>query len=205
MMERLTNDFSVNEMSMYSLAHNCCYIEEESGEAWYRDYETEISAREFAREILREHDILEFDDNAMLSDDAFDEEILEMLMCDPKTIEGLTALFYRNLWAMAELRERLKRYENLEEQGLLLRLPCAEKTVVYQIDHYLECKYDFECVKTGIDEQHMCEDGLYCEHEYPKYYVKENLFTLHLLGEIGKTVSLTREEAEVKLKELEGE
>ena len=34
-------------------------------------------------------------------------------ICTPR---GLIATFYQNLWAMAELRERLKYYEDLEEQ-----------------------------------------------------------------------------------------
>lgn len=34
---------------------------------------------------------------------------------------GLIAVFYRNLWAMADLRERLKKYEDLEEQGKLIK------------------------------------------------------------------------------------
>lgn len=33
------------------------------------------------------------------------------------SIEGLIALFYRNLWAMADLRERLKVYEDEEEKA----------------------------------------------------------------------------------------
>ena len=47
------------------------------------------------------------------------------------TPRGLIATFYQNLWAMAELREKLKYYEDLEEQGRLLVLPCKVGDTVY--------------------------------------------------------------------------
>ena len=36
-------------------------------------------------------------------------------------MEGLIAVFYTNIWAMADLHESLKEYEDLEEQGKLLK------------------------------------------------------------------------------------
>lgn len=50
-----------------------------------------------------------------------------MLSIEPDSQIGLLALFYRNLWAMADLRERLKYYEDLEldeyiEQSILHRI-----------------------------------------------------------------------------------
>ena len=45
----------------------------------------------------------------------------------------MIATFYQNLWAMAELREKLKYYEDLEEQGRLLVLPCRVGDTVYEI------------------------------------------------------------------------
>ena len=45
----------------------------------------------------------------------------------------MIATFYQNLWAMAELREKLKYYEDLEEQGRLLVLPCKVGDTVYEI------------------------------------------------------------------------
>ena len=68
------------------------------------------------------------------SDEDFDDwmgcYIGEDGICTPR---GLIATFYQNLWAMAELRERLKYYEDLEEQGRLLVLPCKVGDTVYEI------------------------------------------------------------------------
>ena len=128
-MKRLTMD-NVEEMSMYSLAHNCCYIDENRNTR-YRDFEIDIDARELAKGLLREltEDVVSFE-----SDEGFDDWmgccIGEDGIC---TQRGLIATFYQNLWAMAELREKLKYYEDLEEQGRLLVLPCKVGDTVYEI------------------------------------------------------------------------
>lgn len=128
-MKRLTMD-NLEEMGMFSLAHNCCYIDE-NGNTRYRDFEIDIDARELAKGLLREltEDAVSFE-----SDEDFDDwmgcYIGEDGIC---TQRGLIANFYQNLWAMAELRERLKYYEDLEEQGRLLVLPCKVGDTVYEI------------------------------------------------------------------------
>lgn len=119
-MNRLTSNKPVEEMGMYELAHNCCCYE--NGNAVYRDFEMEMDAREFARNLM----VTLTDDELSLDDDVFDEEVLENLQYDPfSDVRGLIALFYRNLWAMADLRERLKEYEDAEEQGKIMKLPTA--------------------------------------------------------------------------------
>ena len=57
--------------------------------------------------------------------------MLDCLKYGINTKEGLIATFYRNLWAMAELREKLKMYEDLEEQGKLIKLPCTIGDILY--------------------------------------------------------------------------
>ena len=105
---------NVEEMDMFGLAHNCCYIDE-NGNTRYRDFEIDIDARELAKGMLKEmtEDAVSFE-----SDEDFDDwmgcYIGEDGIC---TQRGLIATFYQNLWAMAELREKLKYYEDLEEQG----------------------------------------------------------------------------------------
>ena len=49
-MERLTTDKPVSEMTMIELAYNGCYAKD--GKARYRDYEKDIDAREFARNLI---------------------------------------------------------------------------------------------------------------------------------------------------------
>ena len=118
-MKRLTMD-NLEEMGMFSLAHNCCYIDE-NGNTRYRDFEIDIDARELAKGMLKEmtEGAVSFE-----SDEDFDDwmgcYIGEDGICTPR---GLIATFYQNLWGMAELREKLKYYEDLEEQGRLLVLP----------------------------------------------------------------------------------
>ena len=118
-MERLTTNKSVSDMSMVEQAHNSCYVDSE-GNARYRDYEMEMDARDFARNLM----VTLTKEELPVDDTEFDEEILDNLTIDPfSDVRGLIAMFYRNMWAMADLREKLKRDEDAEEQGLLLRLP----------------------------------------------------------------------------------
>ena len=143
-MKRLTMD-NVEEMDMFGLAHNCCYIDE-NGNTRYRDFEIDIDARELAKGMLKEmtEDAVSFE-----SDEDFDDwmgcYIGEDGIC---TQRGLIATFYQNLWAMAELREKLKYYEDLEEQGRLLVLPCKvgehpEETYLTQfLKHYPNAPLD---------------------------------------------------------------
>lgn len=106
-MSRLTVNKSVKDMGMYELAHNSCFTKD--GEAYYRDFSREISARDFARELYKEYSVYELAED----DDELDEELMEDLQSEPTKLQtGLIALFYRNLWAMADLYERLKRYED---------------------------------------------------------------------------------------------
>lgn len=107
-MERLTVNKSVADMSMFELSHNCCYVNGE-GNARYRDYEMEMDARDLARNLM----VTLAKDELPVDDEEFDEEVMENLMIDPfSDVRGLIALFYRNLWAMADLREKLKTYED---------------------------------------------------------------------------------------------
>ena len=97
--------------------------------------------------------------------------------------------------------EKLATYEDLEEQGLLVRLPVATGTNVYVVGSFLDCIYDYEhCEAT---QKWKCEEYVQCEYEKKKYYVKEINFTSIMKNSIGKSIFLTREEAEKKLEEME--
>lgn len=108
-MSRLTTDKIVSEMSMVELAHNCCYADDER-RARYRDYELDIDARDLAKMLIK--DMCD-EDLTSMTDEEFDDYIGEMLSAEMNSQIGLIALFYRNLWAMADLRERLKAYEDV--------------------------------------------------------------------------------------------
>lgn len=128
-MKRLTTNKKATDMGMTELALNCCYIAED-GTGRYRDYEMDMDERDFARNLMT---TLAGED-LPLEEESFDEEMMDNIMIDPfADVRGLIALFYRNMWTMSELREALKRYEDAEEQGLLIRLPCKVGDTVYYI------------------------------------------------------------------------
>lgn len=106
-MKRLTSDKPVAKMGIVELAHNSCYINE--GKARYRDYDLDEDARVLARELLKDH---AGGDDAFTNDEDFDDWMADYLQDGMDSVEGLIALFYRNLWAMADLREVLKAYED---------------------------------------------------------------------------------------------
>lgn len=110
-MKRLTVYKPASDMNMVELAHNCCYVKDRN--ARYRDFEMDMDARDFARNLMT---TLTGDD-LPTDDDDFDEEIMKNLQYDPfESVTGLIALFYRNLWAMADLRETLKSYEDAKDK-----------------------------------------------------------------------------------------
>ena len=95
---------------------------------------------------------------------------------------------------VANWLEELKSYKDLEEQGLLVRLPCKVGDTVYDID----ASYPEPCKIKAFS--HGCHDLLEfgCEDEITFYYTgcDRPIAGAFLLSEIGKTVFLTREEAE---------
>lgn len=86
---------------------------------------------------------------------------------------------------------KLAIYENLEEQGRLLLLPCAFGTDVYGI-------YADDCGNTNCLSN--CDR---CENSYWRIY--KTTFEPININYFGKTIFLTKEEAEAKLKEIKGE
>lgn len=108
-----------------------------------------------------------------------------------------------NCETIKNMIKKLADYEDLEEQGLLVRLPVATGTNVYVVGSFLDCIYDYEHCKAT--QKWKCEEYVQCEYEKKKYYVKEIKFTSIMKDSIGKSVFLTREEAEKKLEELKNE
>lgn len=89
--------------------------------------------------------------------------------------------------------QKLADYEDLEEQGLLLRLPCKVGNTVYSIAN------DGKIYPVKATREVRIVDGvLYIICESCKYS------DLVSYDDIGKTVFLTKSEAEAKLKELRG-
>lgn len=106
---------------------------------------------------------------------------------------------------VANWLEELKSYKEAEEQGLLVRLPNDLSKKVYRITYeYTECSKFGETV---IDcENYNCSCD--CDSEKKFYIVESNLrFMLfcNYYDELGKTVFLTREEAEKELEEMKND
>lgn len=90
-----------------------------------------------------------------------------------------------------KLYAKLKEYEDLEEQGLLVRLPCPVGTTVYNTTWW-------DCVQEKVKV-----DGKTFYRTVHKHKVSKSTFSLLDICDFGKTVFLTKEEAEQKLKEME--
>lgn len=219
-MKRLTTNKNVIDMGMAELAHNACYAGR-NREARYRDYSLDTDARELARKLLVDY---ADGDDAFTSDEDFDSCMVEYLQEGTESMEGLIALFYRNLWAMADLYEKLKYYEDLEEQGGLIELPCRVGDTVYVYSRmrpfidmdFEEAKEELLYLEAKVVSYRKNSNGSYIKlkvrakwlYEWidpdcgadSGYFEREKYFT-YPLSAIGKTIFLTREEAE---KALEG-
>lgn len=113
-------------------------------------------------------------------------------------------------------------YEDAEEQGLLVRLPCKVGDVVYKVKN----NADACCECNFFEAGYCCEE--YCNNKdveecYPIYpqYADKPLCEKHFYEVVeyktslewifinrkcfGKTVFLTKEEAEQALKQMKGE
>ena len=92
-----------------------------------------------------------------------------------------------------KLYKHLAEYEDLEEQGLLIKLPYKIGTTVYDIRWWDNIT---KKVKVGGETYYKTV----CKHK-----VSKSKFSLHDYDDIGKEVFLTKEEAEKALERLEKE
>ena len=123
--------------------------------------------------------------------------------CDIKYLETATMNNpIKEYWEhkqVAEYLRKLKEYEDLEEQGRLLKLPCKVGDKIFldfagfgkDIDKFTVKDFHLDCFKDG-------ETTLFCEYES-----NDRTFSGQIdVMEFGNTVFLTKYEAEAKLKEL---
>lgn len=103
-----------------------------------------------------------------------------------------------NVWVKnhdyIKVSEKLAEYEDLEEQGLLVRLPC-------KVGDYLYCIVNGKVKKLKVHSFGVSDFEI-TDIEF-KYV--DGFKIVRFVGEVGKTVFLTREEAEKKLEELKNE
>ena len=144
-------------------------------------------------------------------------------VCDIKYLEKTTMNNpIKEYWEhkqVAEYLRKFKEYEDLEEQGRLIKLPCKEAytksgDIVYLI-------YDdevVECINCGLGINPVDgkayialatdEDIFPYRRPVPEYDLDPTDWCTNAIdaevGEIGKTVFFTKSAAEAKLKELRG-
>lgn len=94
--------------------------------------------------------------------------------------------------------EKLADYEDLEEQGLLVRLPCKVGDTVWDNDFGYPESYEIKAFSYGYCDSYVEPD---IEDQIIFYYenYSGSITGAFPMSEIGKTVFLTREEAEKKL------
>ena len=100
--------------------------------------------------------------------------------------------------------EKLAYYEDLEEQGRLIELPCKVGDKVYMIQRrYTKCSKHRE-----YRDEYNCQgcEELVCDSQIEYYISPPNSSTIDWIvkmeKQFGKTVFLTKEEAKAKLAEL---
>lgn len=98
---------------------------------------------------------------------------------------------------------KLKEYEDLEEQDRLIKLPCKVGDTVWDVDCGRPCAYTITAFSFGECEEYICEPVTTKETVF--YYANSSgsITGSFAESEIGKSVFLTKSEAEKKLKEME--
>lgn len=97
----------------------------------------------------------------------------------------------------AELRERLKEYEDAEERFELLHLPCKVGDTVYLMLNGIPAILDGDVLRISLNRK---DELVFCiGHQSGMYYTTDNF----KITSFGKTVFLTRKEAEQALRERE--
>ena len=97
---------------------------------------------------------------------------------------------------------KLKDYEDLEEQGLLLRSPCKVGCIVYRINTgarkifpLFVVELRFKMVGNYIREKIYCSDDV----------ISKTVSRIYYKEDVGIKIFLSKHEAEQKLKEMESD
>lgn len=102
---------------------------------------------------------------------------------------------------LAEWLEELKSYKEAEEHGLLVRLPCKVGDKVWDNDFGHPESYEIKAFSYGYCDGYVEPD---IEDQIIFYYenYSGSIAGAFPMSQLGKTVFLTREEAEKKLEEM---
>ena len=103
---------------------------------------------------------------------------------------------------ISDALKKLADYEDLEQQGRLIKLPCKVGDIVWDNDYGRPCAYTITAFSFGECEEYICEPVTTKEVVF--YYTNSSgsIIGSFAESEIGKSVFLNKSEAEAKLKEL---
>ena len=227
---RLTTDSPKNNVEM---ALNLFFVKDK--EVWVRGYGkdgADISLFDLSRDLTRWNcPYVDLD----ISDDSFSMMMAEWLWEDVESFERVLALLYQAAWVCAELRERLKAYEDTgltpercaefaraDAEGRYIVMRDAEQEGVARLRELakadkdgrvivLPCKVGHRVFALLDTDKHISE----CEVKQIGLGNEIGFVGLEPIGArgreygvslkgFGKTVFLTREEAEKALAEMEG-
>lgn len=108
-----------------------------------------------------------------------------------------------NKGSFQDILEKLYQYEELEEQGLLLRLPCKAGDTVYKL-WYKPCHHG--CDYPDSYDCCGCMDECDLEREIFEFKVPSQRWIVDNMDSFGECVYfLTKEAAEQKLESMKGE
>lgn len=94
----------ISEMGMCELVYNDCYVKD--GQAMYRNYSVDISARDLIRAAYKAKNE-DMPPEFWLEDKAFDEIMMDNLQFGINTFDGAMAILYQQIWSKAEMRQVL--------------------------------------------------------------------------------------------------
>ena len=166
-----------------------------NGEIWITDNDETIrlGRKESAYKKLAEYEDLEERLNGVSVKQVVDGFI--------KTVENQTNEEYEHgrILTNAEA-DKWNEYKQLEEQGLLLRLPCKIGDTIYEVSYEN---------REFVIKEHIVKEFIYRTYRFPRieiYCENENGFLVcNNIGKLDECLFLTQEEAEQKLKEMESD
>ena len=131
-------------------------------------------------------------------------EELKMVQHNLPKDEFIKVLFNITALRLAELEDKI-------ENGTLVELPCKVGDTVYEIckdcsncSHFKETGWEYDCWCDFDDEEHKTMFEVDGDNDCI-YRIDEIKFEYNSIAKFGKSVFLTKPEAEARLKELKGE
>ena len=135
------------------------------------------------------------------------ERLTKTYPCDSCNEQFCSRLCYRmTRWAEIA-KEKLSEYETAEEEGRLVVLPCKVGDTVWVITHPFnvldDCDF-YEDANDEIYESYISSVTFYEDSNQYRIYTKDFIKAYFMECDFGKSIFLTREEAEKALKEMGG-